>query len=134
MQVQPYLFFEGRCEEAIAFYRATVGAEVGMQMRFKDAPPEAQGMMQPGTEDKVMHAHLKIGDSSVMMSDGQCSGNAPFSGFSLSITTTVFIQRTTGWFDSRPAGRRRRANKPPSLAQHRQCSGSTYLRHLPRRS
>jgi PhnB protein len=88
MQVQPYLFFDGRCEEAIEFYRKALGAEVTMLMRFKDSPePHEPGMIPPGSENKVMHASFTIGDSTVMASDGQCMGNQPsFQGFSLSIT------------------------------------------------
>jgi PhnB protein len=87
MQVQPYLFFDGRCEEAIEFYRKALGAEVTMLMRFKDSPePHEPGMIPPGSENKVMHASFTIGDTTVMASDGQCMGNASFQGFSLSIT------------------------------------------------
>ncbi len=84
MQVQPYLFFDGRCDEAIAFYRSALGAEVTMLMRFKEAPDP--GMCRPGTEDKVMHASLRIGDATVFASDGRCEGPAKFQGFSLSLT------------------------------------------------
>jgi PhnB protein len=86
--VQPYLSFGGRCEEAIEFYRATLGAEVLMLMRFKDAPaPYDPKDSPPGTENKVMHATLRIGESIVMASDGQCAGAAPkFEGFNLSFT------------------------------------------------
>ena len=86
MQVQPYLFFNGRCEEAIAFYRAALGAEVEMLMRFKDSPqPPPDGMLPPGSETKVMHAALKIGNTTVMASDGRCSGAQTFQGFSLTL-------------------------------------------------
>jgi PhnB protein len=84
MQIQPYLFFEGRCEEAIAFYRRAVGAEVTALMRFKESPDP--GMITPGTEDKVMHASFRVGESMVMASDGRCQGPASFQGFSLSLT------------------------------------------------
>lgn len=87
MQVQPYLFFDGRCEEAIEFYRRALGAEVEFLMRNKDSPePPPPGMIPPGSENKVMHASLKIGDSIVMASDGHCAGNPRFDGFSLSFT------------------------------------------------
>jgi PhnB protein len=85
MQVQPYLFFEGRSDEAIAFYQKAVGAEVEMLMRFKEAPDQGEGSMPPGSADKVMHASLKIGQATVMMSDGRCSGTANFGGFALSL-------------------------------------------------
>ena len=86
MQIQPYLFFEGRCEEAIEFYRRALGAEVTMLMRFKDSPePQESGMIPPGSENKVMHASLRIGETTVMASDGRCLGKPGFQGFSLSI-------------------------------------------------
>jgi PhnB protein len=72
MPVQPYLFFDGRCEEALEFYRSALGAKVAMLLRFKDSPePPAPGMVPPGSGDKVMHASLRIGDTTVMASDGQ---------------------------------------------------------------
>ena len=81
--VQPYLFFNGRCEEALEFYRNAVGAEVEMLSRFKDAPEP--GMAQPGMENKVMHASFRIGETLVMASDGRGDGQPRFEGFSLSI-------------------------------------------------
>ena len=87
MQVQPYLFFDGRCEEAIEFYKQALGVKVEMLMRFRESPePPPPGCMAPGTEDKVMHACLRIGDTAVMASDGQCGGKPSFQGVSLSIT------------------------------------------------
>lgn len=87
MQVQPYLFFDGRCEEAIEFYRQAIGAELTMLMRFKDSPePHEPGMVAPGAEDKVMHASLRIGATTVMASDGRCLGQPNFQGFALSLT------------------------------------------------
>ena len=86
MQVQPYLFFDGRCEEAIDFYRKALGAQVGMLMRWKDSPePCPEGTIPPGSENKVMHASLQIGDTTVMASDGRCGGAPTFQGFSLSL-------------------------------------------------
>ena len=87
MQIQPYLFFDGRCEEAIEFYRSKLGAEVTMLMRYKDSPEPAQpGMVPPGSENKVMHSSFRIGDTTVMASDGRCLGRPNFQGFSLSLT------------------------------------------------
>jgi PhnB protein len=88
MQVQPYLFFDGRCEEAIAFYREALGAQVLMLMHYSDAPPSDAancpgGAMPPA--DKVMHASLQIGQTQVMCSDGFASGRPEFKGVSLSI-------------------------------------------------
>ncbi len=86
MQVEPYLVFEGRCEEALEFYRSALGAEVTMLMRYKDSPePPPPGMVAPGSENKVMHASLRIGDTTVMASDGGCQGKPSFQGFSLSL-------------------------------------------------
>ena len=81
MQIQPYLFYDGRCDEAIEFYRTAVGAEVTMLMRFKDSPEPASH----GNAEKVMHASLHIGDSTVLMSDGRCTGQLSFQGFALSL-------------------------------------------------
>ena|SRR5690349_2208462 len=87
MQVQPYLFFDGRCEEAIEFYRKTLGAEVTMMMRFKDSPePQQHGMVPPGNENKIMHASVRVGDTTVLASDGRCQGRPAFEGFSLSLS------------------------------------------------
>ena len=86
MQVQPYLFFNGRCEEAIDFYRDAVGAEPTMLMRYKDNPEPQPGMVPPGAENKIMHASIRIGDSVVMASDGECSGKLNFQGFSLTVS------------------------------------------------
>ena len=86
MEIQPYLFFDGRAEEAIEFYRRTLGAEVKMLMRWKDSPePPNKDMIPPGSENTVMHASLQIGKTAVMASDGRCQGKLSFQGFSLSI-------------------------------------------------
>jgi PhnB protein len=88
MQVQPYLIFEGRCEEAIEFYKKALGAKVEMLMRFKDAPEQPRaGECAPGLEDKIMHAALKIGEATVMVSDGRMQGKLAFHGFALSLDT-----------------------------------------------
>jgi PhnB protein len=87
MQVQPYLFFDGRCEEAIEFYRRALGAEVTMLLRFKESPePPAPGMVPPGAEDKVMHVSFRVGETTVLASDGRCLGQPSFQGFSLALT------------------------------------------------
>ena len=84
MQVQPYLFFDGRCDEALEFYKKAIDAKVDMLMRFKDAPD--QSTISPGSKDKVMHAAVHIGDTQVLMSDGRCLGKPNFQGFALTIT------------------------------------------------
>jgi PhnB protein len=87
MKVQSYLNFDGRCEEAIEFYRKTLGAEVTMLMRFKDSPePCAPGMIPPGAESKIMHSSFRIGDTEVMASDAGCGGKVSFQGVSLALT------------------------------------------------
>ena len=83
MALTPYLYFDGRCEEAIAFYQQALGAEVQMLMRFKDSPDRS--MCAPGNEDKVMHALIRIGGMPVMMSDGRAEMQPKFEGFSLSL-------------------------------------------------
>jgi PhnB protein len=85
--VQPYLFFDGRCEEAVEFYRRALGAEVIMLARFKDSPEPAQpGMCSPGSENKIMHASFRLGDNTVMASDGRRTGKPVFQGFALSLS------------------------------------------------
>lgn len=86
MRIQPYLFFNGRAEEAIELYRKALGAEVTMLMRFGESPePPPPGAVPPGSESKVMHAALRIGDATVLLSDGHCSGSTSFEGFSLAV-------------------------------------------------
>jgi PhnB protein len=84
MLVQPYLNFDGRCEEALEFYKKAIGAKVGMLMRFKDAPDES--MITPGNANKVMHSQVQVGDSTVLMSDGRCTGKPNFHGVALTIS------------------------------------------------
>jgi PhnB protein len=84
MLIQPYLFFEGRCDEALELYSKVLGAEVQMLMRYKDSPEPA--MCPSGAENKVMHTSFRIGETTVMASDGRCSGQPTFQGFALSIT------------------------------------------------
>jgi PhnB protein len=85
--VQAYLFFNnGNCEQAVEFYRKALGAEVEMMLRFKDSPdPTPPGMLAPGWENKVMHTSFRIGQTTVMASDGCGTEKSAFSGFSLSL-------------------------------------------------
>jgi len=85
MQIQPYLEFDGRCEEAIEFYKTALGAQLEQLMRFKDKSDTA--MVPPGSGNKVMHSSFRIGNTRVMASDGYCKGSPNFEGFSLSIMT-----------------------------------------------
>lgn len=86
MVVQPYLFFNGVCEEAVRFYQRVLGATILDLLRYGDSPdPPPPGMLPPGSENKIMHASLRIGESTVMMSDGYCQGSADFRGISLSL-------------------------------------------------
>jgi len=104
MPIEPYLFFEGRCEEALEFYRRALGAQVLMLMRYKDSPePPQPGTVPPGADNKVMHATFRVGDATVMASDGRCQGSPSFQGFALSITApdearaeTVFAALSEG--------------------------------------
>ena len=87
MPIETYLSFEGRCEEAIEFYRKALGAQVAMLMRYKESPePPPPGKRPPGYENKIMHASLRIGDGTLMASDGMAQGQPRFQGFSLSLT------------------------------------------------
>ena len=91
MQVQSYLFFDGRCEEALEFYKQAIGAEVEMLMRFNEGPPAdeggcAGGEMPPG--EKVMHACFRVGETRIMASDGNCKGQPKFEGVSLALSAS----------------------------------------------
>jgi PhnB protein len=87
VQVQAYLFFNGRCEEAVEFYRRALGAELKMLLRYSESPdPHAPGAVAPGTENNVMHCSFRIGETTVNASDGQSVGGPDFKGFSLSLT------------------------------------------------
>ena len=86
MQIQPYLFFDGRCEEALDFYKKAIGAEVTSLMRWKEAPePQDASMVPPGSENKIMHTSFRVGQTEVLASDGHCAGKPNFQGFSLTI-------------------------------------------------
>ena len=87
MHIQAYLSFEGRCAEAIEFYETALGAKVDMMMRHQDSPDSASAScMPPGSENKVMHAAFRVGETTVLASDGLCSGKPNFQGISLSLT------------------------------------------------
>jgi PhnB protein len=83
MQVQPYLFFDGRCDQALEFYKTAIGADVKMLMRWKDSPDPS--MCTPGNADKVMHAQFEVGETTIMTSDGRNGGAPKFDGFALTI-------------------------------------------------
>ena len=85
--VQPYLFYGGRCDEALEFYQKAVGAEIGMIMRFDESPePMPPGMLAEGFEKKVMHSSFQVGAMTLMASDG-CGGQEEggFNGFRLAL-------------------------------------------------
>jgi PhnB protein len=85
--IQPYLFFNGSCEQAVEFYCKALGAEVEMMMRFKESPePHQPGMIPPGFENKIMHTSFRIGQTTVMASDGCAADKTNFQGFSLSLS------------------------------------------------
>jgi PhnB protein len=83
MDVETYLQFDGRCEEAIEFYKKALGAKVETLMRFKESPD--QSMISPGSAEKIMHSAFRVGDSLIMASDGYCKGSPTFQGFSLTL-------------------------------------------------
>ena len=84
MKVQPYVFFDGKCDEALDFYKRALGAKVTAVMRWKEAPD--QSMVTPGQENKVMHSEFQVGETVILASDGRCMGNPSFQGFALTIT------------------------------------------------
>ena len=86
MRIQPYLFFNGRCEEALEFYKGALGATVEMMVRFNESPePRDAQMIPPESAHKIMHALFRIGDTAALASDGQCQGMPSFGGFSLTL-------------------------------------------------
>ena len=84
--IQPYVFFDGKCEEAIEFYKKALGANVNMLMRFKDSPEPPPPGCGPVDGNKIMHAQFQVGDTVVMTSDGRATGNPKFEGFALSLS------------------------------------------------
>lgn len=102
-QLQPYLFFGGRCEEAIAFYASAIGARQEFLMRYAECPdPIPPSMLPPGFENKIMHASIRIGDQVVMASDG-CAAGGQFEGFSLALTVPTPAEARRA-FDALAAG------------------------------
>ena len=90
--VEPYLFFNGRCEEAVKFYQTALGAELQMTMRFKESPePHPPGLLPPDWGDKIMHTSLRIGSTTVMASDG-CGEKHGFEGFALSLSVKTAVE------------------------------------------
>jgi PhnB protein len=86
MPVTPYLFLNGRCEEALDFYKKALGAEIGMLMRFKESPEAPPPGCAPVDGNKIMHSAFQIGGTTVMASDGMAQGNPKFEGFALSVS------------------------------------------------
>ena len=104
MKVDPYLFFDGRCEEAIEFYKSALGAEVQMIMRNSDSPaPPPEGMLPPGSENKIMHSSILVKGALIMLSDGHCGGKTEFKGFSLSLDCDT-QDEARQFFDALAAG------------------------------
>ncbi|BEP40346.1 VOC family protein [Variovorax sp. V15] len=110
MKVQSYLSFEGRCDEALGFYRKALGAEVTQLMRYKEAPAgapseNAEAGCAGGTPDaeKVMHAVFRIGETELMASDGRCSGQPKFEGVMLALTASTDAEAVK-WFDALAEG------------------------------
>jgi PhnB protein len=85
MYIQPYLFFDGRCQEALDYYVSALGAKVEMAMKFKDSPEPPDQKMAQVSGDNIMHASFRIGDSVIMASDGFGKGKPVFQGVSLSL-------------------------------------------------
>lgn len=85
--IQPYLYFNGNCEQAVEFYKKALGAVVELTMRYKDSPePPPPGMVPPGYDNKIMHTSFRIGDTVVMATDGCSEDKSPFAGFSLALS------------------------------------------------
>jgi PhnB protein len=84
MKVQPYVFFDGKCDEALEFYKRALGAKVTALMRWKEAPDKS--MITPGQENKVMHSEFQVGETVILASDGRGTDKPSFQGFALTIT------------------------------------------------
>ena len=109
MAVTPYLFLDGRCEEAIEFYKKTLGAKVEMMMRFKESPePPQEGCMPPNSASKIMHACIRIDDTQIMASDGRCTGQPKFEGFALTVNAKAvpLADVESTWNAPTPGGQR----------------------------
>lgn len=104
--VEPYLFFDGCCEEAVSFYRDALRAEAGMMMRYKESPePPPPGTVPEGWGDKIMHASFRVGQTTVMASDG-CAGEKPgFRGFSLSLAVPTEAEARRVFAALEPGGK-----------------------------
>ena len=100
MQVQSYLFMDGRAEEAIEFYKKAIGATVNTQLRFKENP---DAVCAPGSENKIMHADISIGETRMLLSDGHNKGQPNFQGFGLALTTKTEAEANKV-FDALAAG------------------------------
>ncbi|HMJ41627.1 MAG TPA: VOC family protein [Pseudolabrys sp.] len=100
MQVQSYLFMDGRGDDAIEFYKKALGASVNTLMRFKEMP---DGKCAAGSEDKIMHADISIGETHVLLSDGENKGQPNFQGFGLAVTTKTEAEANAA-FDALAAG------------------------------
>lgn len=104
LQIQPYLFFEGVCEDALTFYRTALGAEDVHIMRYKDAP-EGSGMSSPAMENKVMHASFRVSGTTILASDGRCDRPQSFQGFALTLTVPT-VDEANRYFDALEKGGR----------------------------
>ena len=103
MKVQPYLFFDGQCDEALEFYKRAVGAKVEMLSRFKDSPDRSIPI-RPGTEQKVMHATIRVGDSTILASDGDCKGQVRPQGFAWAINVPTVAEAERVFANLREGG------------------------------
>ena len=80
MYAHPYLFFSGTCTKAVQFYRDRLGADVRALVRFRDLPGAS-----PDAGDKVMHAELAIGQSTIFASDGRRDDGSNGTGYAISL-------------------------------------------------
>jgi PhnB protein len=89
-KIEPYIFYEGRAEEAIEFYKQALGAQVEMIMRYSESPdPPPPEMVKPGSENKIMHSSITVDGQRIMISDGGCSGESKIGGFSISLSVST---------------------------------------------
>ncbi|MBC7861723.1 MAG: VOC family protein [Bacteroidia bacterium] len=86
--VNPYLTFNGNCEEAFGFYKSVFGGEYPYIGRFKDMPPQDGNPVPASQADKIMHVSLPIGHGTILMGSDSSEefGHASVVGNNFSIS------------------------------------------------
>jgi PhnB protein len=83
MQMNPYLTFDGQCEEAFKLYEKVLGGKIVAMMSHEGTP--AAEHVSPEWRSKIMHARLVVGDKVLMGSDAPPDRRHPMEGFSVTL-------------------------------------------------